>query len=126
MKTRMMRNIAVLVTGSALALSFPVAGAIADQGGTPNNGNGVGNQGKGKPENPGSQGKGKGKGKQHKQNGLNGVACPKVGANGKSRQGLPTEQARNNGLKCGFTDGGLVDGTDQSQNPGQEPENDVD
>ena len=37
MKTRMMRKIAVLVTGSALALSFPVAGSFADP---PGNGNG--------------------------------------------------------------------------------------
>ncbi len=36
MKTRMMRKIAVLVTGSALALSFPVAGSFADP---PGNGN---------------------------------------------------------------------------------------
>jgi hypothetical protein len=123
MKTRMMRKIAVLVTGSALALSFPVAGAIADQGGTPhngNNGNGVGNQGGGKPDNPGSQGKGKqhtNKGKhkgQHKQNGPNGSrSCPdavfEVG-NHRDRNDLPTEQARENGLKCGFT-GGISDAT---------------
>jgi len=31
MKTRMMRKIAVLVTGSALALSFPVASSFAGQ-----------------------------------------------------------------------------------------------
>jgi hypothetical protein len=64
MKTRMMRKIAVLVTGSALALSLPVAGAIAGPGGP--------------PPNPGSQGKAnqhKHQGKQHKQNGLNGHVC---------------------------------------------------
>jgi hypothetical protein len=38
MKTRMMRKVAVLVTGSALALSFPVASSVADQGGVPNHG----------------------------------------------------------------------------------------
>ena len=37
MKTRMTRKIAVLVTGSALALSFPVASSVADQGGVPHN-----------------------------------------------------------------------------------------
>jgi len=40
MKTRMMRKIAVLVTGSALALSFPVASSVANQGGVPNDGHG--------------------------------------------------------------------------------------
>ena len=42
MKSRMMRKVAVLVTGSALALSFPVAGAVANQGGVPNGGVGSG------------------------------------------------------------------------------------
>ena len=41
MKTRTMRKIAVLVTGSALALSFPVASSVADQGGTPNSHSGT-------------------------------------------------------------------------------------
>jgi hypothetical protein len=36
MKSRMMQKAAVLVTGSALALSFPVASSVAVQGGTPN------------------------------------------------------------------------------------------
>ena len=40
MKTRMMQRIAVLVTGSALALSLPVASSVANQGGMPNDGNG--------------------------------------------------------------------------------------
>jgi hypothetical protein len=40
MKTRMMRKIAVLVTGSALALSLPVASSFAGQPGGPSNGNG--------------------------------------------------------------------------------------
>ncbi len=40
MKTRMMRRIAVLVTGSALALSLPVASSVANSGGVPNDGNG--------------------------------------------------------------------------------------
>ena len=40
MKTRMMRKVAVLVTGSALALSLPVASSVANQGGLPNDGNG--------------------------------------------------------------------------------------
>ena len=39
MKTRMMRKIAVLVTGSALALSFPVAGSFADPPGNGNDNN---------------------------------------------------------------------------------------
>lgn len=120
MKTGMMRKIAVLVTGSALVLSFPVAGAIADQGGVPH----PGSQGKA------NQHKGQGKGKQHKQNGLNGESkCPDPFPGLGNRKGtdqhtLPP-QARFKGQKCGFTDG-LIDGTDQSQNPGQEPENDVD
>jgi hypothetical protein len=40
MKTRMMRKIAVLVTGSALALSVPVASSFAGQPNTPNGGQG--------------------------------------------------------------------------------------
>jgi hypothetical protein len=40
MKTRMMRKIAVLVTGSALALSLPVASSVANSGGVPNDGHG--------------------------------------------------------------------------------------
>jgi hypothetical protein len=40
MKTRMMRKIAVLVAGSALALSFPIASSVANPGGVPNDGNG--------------------------------------------------------------------------------------
>jgi hypothetical protein len=36
----MMRKIAVLVTGSALALSLPVASSVANPGGVPNDGNG--------------------------------------------------------------------------------------
>jgi hypothetical protein len=43
LKTRMMRKIAVLVTGSALALSFPVASSFADP---PGNGNGNNHCGK--------------------------------------------------------------------------------
>jgi hypothetical protein len=39
-KTRMLRKIAVLVTGSALALSFPIASSVANPGGNPNNGKG--------------------------------------------------------------------------------------
>ena len=38
MKSRMMRKIAVLVTGSALALSFPIASSVANPGGVPNGG----------------------------------------------------------------------------------------
>jgi len=54
MKTRMMRKLAVLVTGSALALSLPVASSVANQGGVPNGGNGTS-----KPcPHKGSQGKG--------------------------------------------------------------------
>ena len=40
MKTRMMRKLAVLVTGSALALSLPVASSVANSGGAPNDGHG--------------------------------------------------------------------------------------
>jgi hypothetical protein len=91
MKTRMMRKIAVLVTGSALALSFPVAGAIADSGGVPHNGS-------------------HGKGKQHKQNGQNGHQCP-TWSNGKGVDGsrLPGQANWDSGqgLKCGFVLGGL-------------------
>ena len=50
MKTRMMRKIAVLVTGSALALSLPVAGSFAQP---PDNGNACGNSvGKGNGPKP--------------------------------------------------------------------------
>jgi hypothetical protein len=48
MKTRMMRKIAVLVTGSALALSFPVASSFAGQPSGPNNGQGKACQNVGK------------------------------------------------------------------------------
>jgi hypothetical protein len=79
MKTRMMRKIAVLVTGSALALSFPVASSF---GGVPN-----GNDG---------------------NNGNNGKACPHKGSQGsgpkKDKTDLPS-QARDKGLKCGFEKG---------------------
>jgi hypothetical protein len=99
MKTRMMRKIAVLVTGSALALSFPVAGAIADSGGVPH----PGSQGKAKPH----TNKGKHKG-QNKQNGPNGQSkCPNPfpgEGNHRDRGDLP-EQAQDNGQKCGFTGG---------------------
>jgi hypothetical protein len=40
LKTRMMRKIAVLVTGSALALSLPVASSFAEQPTEPNTGQG--------------------------------------------------------------------------------------
>jgi len=40
MKTRMLRKIAVLATCSGLALSFPVAAAVANPGGGANDGNG--------------------------------------------------------------------------------------
>ena len=54
MKSRMMRKVAVLLTGSALALSFPVANSVANSGGIPNGGNGAS-----KPcPHKGSQGKG--------------------------------------------------------------------
>jgi hypothetical protein len=36
-----MRKVAVLVTGSALALSFPVASSVANQGGVPNSHSGT-------------------------------------------------------------------------------------
>jgi hypothetical protein len=87
LKTRMMRKIAVLVTGSALALSFPVAGAIADSGGMPHSG---------------SQGKGK-----QKQNGHH---CP-TWSKGKGVQvdRLPDKADSGQGKKsrCGFVFGGL-------------------
>jgi hypothetical protein len=96
MKTRMMRKIAVLVTGSALALSFPVAGAIADSGGVPHD-----SHGKGKQQ----------KGKQHKQNGQNGHGCPTWSSGkGVDSDRLP-DQANwdsGQGKKCGFEFGGLT------------------
>jgi hypothetical protein len=54
MKTRMMRKIAVLVTGSALALSFPVASSFGDQPNQPNGGQGKAckNVGKSKGKGP--------------------------------------------------------------------------
>jgi hypothetical protein len=36
MKSRMVRKVAVLVIGSALALSLPIASSVAIQGGVPN------------------------------------------------------------------------------------------
>ncbi len=36
MKTQTMRRLAALVTGAALAFSFPVASSVADRGGVPN------------------------------------------------------------------------------------------
>jgi len=90
MKTRMMRKIAVVMTGSALALSFPVAGAVADSGGVPHNS--------------------PGKGKQQKQNGQNGQ-CPtdKSKGNGVDSSRLPATAQWDNGQgkKCGFVFGGL-------------------
>jgi hypothetical protein len=41
MKSRMIRKVAVLVTGSALALSLPAASAVADKGGVPNSHSGT-------------------------------------------------------------------------------------
>jgi hypothetical protein len=85
MKTRMMRKAAVLVTGSALALSFPVASSVADQGGVPNHG-------KAKTE------------KKQKKN-QNGRECSdKALENGNgvpSSVDLPSQADRDNGLKCG-------------------------
>ena len=56
MKTRIMQRIAVLATGSALALSLPVAAAVANPGGAPNDGNGhskgCGHVGKSKGKGP--------------------------------------------------------------------------
>jgi hypothetical protein len=67
MKTRMMRKIAVLVTGSALALSLPVASSFAvGQPSGPNNGQGKACDNVGK-----SQGKGP-KPNTHRQSG-NGI-----------------------------------------------------
>jgi hypothetical protein len=54
MSTRLMRRFAVLLTASALAISLPVAGSVANQGGVPNGGNG---QSKPCPH-KGTQGKG--------------------------------------------------------------------
>ena len=72
MKTRMMRKLAVLLTGSALALSLPVASSVANQGGVPNGGVGSG-----------KTCKQKGKGTK------------------KSSSSLPS-QAQHRGSKCGF------------------------
>lgn len=72
MKTRMMRKIAVLVTGSTLALSLPVASSVANQGGVPNGG--VGNS---KP-------------------------CPTKGKGTKKPITDLPPQAQGKGKKCGF------------------------
>jgi len=52
----MMRKVAVLVTGSALALSFPVASSVANSSGVPNDGKGhskaCANVGKSKGQGP--------------------------------------------------------------------------
>jgi hypothetical protein len=94
MKSRMIRKVAVLVTGSALALSFPVAGAIADSGGVPHEGS----KGKGKQQ--------KNKGTQPRRNG--GQSCP-TWSNGKGVQiDLPQQAANGQGLKCGFFFSGLT------------------
>jgi hypothetical protein len=82
----MMRKIAVLVTGSALALSFPVAGAIAESGGVPHDGS-------------------HGKGKQRKQNSQNGHMCPTP--NGKAWGTSNDDPTPGHGKKCGFVFGGL-------------------
>src|SRR5262249_28053051 len=65
MKSRKMRKVAVLLTGSALALSVPVAGSVANSGGVPNGGNGAskpcphkGSRGKG-PKRPAPNGNGR-------------------------------------------------------------------
>ena len=86
LKTRMMRKIAVLVTGSALALSFPVAGAIADSGGVPHSGS-------------------QGKGKQQKQNGH---PCPTQGQGTEKTIGSLPSKAQTKGKKCGFFKTGLT------------------
>ena len=72
MRTRMMRKVAVLLTGSALVLSLPVASSLANQGGVPNGGVGSG-----------KTCKQKGKGTK------------------KSSSSLPS-QAQQRGSKCGF------------------------
>jgi hypothetical protein len=79
----MMRKIAVLVTGSALALSFPVASSVALPNGQPSDGNGNSKA----CDNLVAKSKGKG---------------PK-----KSKSDLPS-QAREKGWKCGFKKTGLT------------------
>jgi hypothetical protein len=120
MKRRMMGKIAVLVTSSALALSFPVASSF----GVPTGNNG--NNGKACPH-KGSQGKGpkkpapnnKGKGKKcgfNKQNGNGngppngppngGPSCPSPfpgQGNELSTSVLPSGAQDSSGLFCGFT-----------------------
>jgi hypothetical protein len=80
MKSGMMRKIAVLVTGSALALSFPVASSVADQGGVPNHG-------KAKTE------------KKQKKNNKDKKCSDNALSHGK---GTSKDPPNENGLKCGF------------------------
>jgi hypothetical protein len=133
MKTRMMRKIAVLVTGSALALSFSIASSVADPGGNPNNGNGhskacdnVGKsttKGKAKgPKKSAPNGKGwkcgflkgpNGTNGTNGPNGTNGTNGPNGtnGTNGKACPGKGNpdhpsrEKPNENGKKCGFKKG---------------------
>ena len=72
MKTRMMRKVAVLLTGWALALSLPVASSVANQGGVPNGG-----VGSGKP-------------------------CKQKGKGTKNSISRLPSQAQHRGSKCGF------------------------
>jgi hypothetical protein len=92
MKRRMMRKIAVLVTGSALALSFPVASSVANPGGVPNGGVG------------------------------SGKTCKKKGkgVTKKTLSDLPS-RAQNTGSKCGFhkQENGLQPENGQGQEHGQ-------
>jgi hypothetical protein len=60
MKTRMMHKLAALVTGAALAFSFPVASSVADRGGVPNsNSKPCKSKGKGTTKSDPTPGKGK-------------------------------------------------------------------
>jgi hypothetical protein len=81
MKSGMMRKIAVLVTGSALALSFPVASSVADQGGVPNHG-------KAKTE------------KKQKKNNNDKKCSDNALSHGKGTSKAPPNE---NGLKCDLT-----------------------
>ncbi len=99
MKSRMMRQVAVLVTGSALALSFPIASSLANPGGVPNGG-----VGSSKPC------KAKGKGVRKKQltdlpsQGRKGKKCGfnKQDANGQLQNGQPNgpPNGPNGGPSC--------------------------
>jgi hypothetical protein len=103
MKSGMMRKIAVLVTGSALALSFPVASSVADQGGVPNHG-------KAKTEKKQKKNKQNQNNRHCNENALShGMGVPNT-------VNLPPQADNSNGLKCGHHKHGNNNNGDNNEN----------